>query len=230
MLPARRIGLLTIRLAVLAILGLIIINPVRVDETQGAVELPKLFYLLDASQSMAIGKDATRWDQAVETIRTHRTELRIQRDRRPGQHVPVRQPAWPLSPRSSAQRTGDSAARPGARRGIGLSPSRNGGPKRPRPRPIPTRSGRLSRRVSRTGSDRPRLRPLVVFSDGRTRDPDRTEKIARAYARMNIPVHVVPRRRRKRGRRCRHRQHGRSQSGPEALEGLRAGLRSVLRI
>ena len=37
-------------------LALIIINPVRIDETPGIVERPKLFYLLDTSQSMAIGK------------------------------------------------------------------------------------------------------------------------------------------------------------------------------
>ena len=67
--PARRAGLLVLRLAILAILGLIIFNPVRVDETPGTVERPKLFYLLDTSQSMAIGKGATRWDQVVETIR-----------------------------------------------------------------------------------------------------------------------------------------------------------------
>ena len=67
--PARRYGLLVLRLAILAILGLIMINPVRVDETPGAVERPKLFYLLDSSESMAIGKEMTRWDQVVQTIR-----------------------------------------------------------------------------------------------------------------------------------------------------------------
>ncbi|HKI17293.1 MAG TPA: hypothetical protein VKA15_05415, partial [Isosphaeraceae bacterium] len=67
--PAQRRGLLVLRLAILAILGLIIINPVRVDETPRTVERPKVFYLLDTSQSMAIGKDKTRWDQVVQTIR-----------------------------------------------------------------------------------------------------------------------------------------------------------------
>ena len=83
--PARRVGLLVIRLAILAILGLIIFNPVRVDETPGTVELPKVFYLLDTSQSMAIGKGATRWDQAVDMIR----DTARARDVRAGAHVSI---------------------------------------------------------------------------------------------------------------------------------------------
>ncbi len=66
--PARRAWLLVIRLAILAILCLIVLNPVRVDETPGTVERPRVFYLLDASQSMAIGKGPTRWEQAIRTI------------------------------------------------------------------------------------------------------------------------------------------------------------------
>ena len=33
---------------------------------------------------------------------------------------------------------------------------------------------------------------VVVFSDGRARDPDRADAIARAYGRMKVPVHVLP--------------------------------------
>ena len=53
----------------MATLALIIANPVSVEKTPGAIELPKLLYLLDTSQSMAIGKGATRWDQALNVIR-----------------------------------------------------------------------------------------------------------------------------------------------------------------
>src|SRR5262245_1472739 len=67
--PARRAGLRVVRLAILAVLGLILFNPVRVEETPGTVERPKVFYLLDASQSMAIGQGPTRWDQVLQTIR-----------------------------------------------------------------------------------------------------------------------------------------------------------------
>ena len=68
---ARRPALLILRLALLAVVGLIITNPVRLDITPGTVERPKLFYLLDTSQSMAIGHGtSTRWDQ-VEIGRAH---------------------------------------------------------------------------------------------------------------------------------------------------------------
>ena len=33
---------------------------------------------------------------------------------------------------------------------------------------------------------------MVVFSDGRARDPDRADAIARAYGRMKVPIHVFP--------------------------------------
>ncbi len=89
--PARRAGLLVVRLAILAILGLIIVQPRRVDETPGAVERPKLFYLLDTSQSMAIGKGPTRWDQVVANDPDRRRGSRPSQ-RSPGQHVPVREP------------------------------------------------------------------------------------------------------------------------------------------
>ena len=33
---------------------------------------------------------------------------------------------------------------------------------------------------------------VVVFSDGRARDTDRADTIARAYGRMKVPIHVLP--------------------------------------
>ena len=74
---------MAVRLALLAIVGLIIMNPVRVDETPGVTELPKVMYLLDASQSMAIGKGTTRWDQVVEILSSSRELLTRKRVPRP---------------------------------------------------------------------------------------------------------------------------------------------------
>ncbi len=189
MMPARRIGLLTIRLALLAILGLIIMNPVRVDETKGSLELPKLFYLLDASQSMALGKDATRWNQALETIRTTASA----RNPRVAAQVSTFRFGARLAavdPEFCRRAPAESAAghEPGA------SPVAESG-KAGEPAPAPTDSdtllgASLEELTDRFGQTPPQA--LVVFSDGRTRDPARALKIARAYARMNIPVHVVP--------------------------------------
>ena len=187
--PARRLGLLVLRLAILAILGLIIINPVRVDETPGTVERPKLFYLLDTSQSMAIGKGSTRWDQVVQTIR----DADRARDPRDGAEVSM----FRFGSRLAAVdadfwRPGGSRARSPehARRVLAAEPPRPG-----EPPPAPTDSdtllgASLEGLTDRFGQTPPQA--VVVFSDGRARDPDRADTIARAYGRMKVPVHVLP--------------------------------------
>jgi len=187
--PARRIGLLAVRLAVLAILGLIITNPVRVDETPGTVELPKLFYLLDTSQSMAIGKGATRWNQAVDTIRSAARA----RDPRAGAIVSM----FRFGSRLAA--VDPEFWRPAGAEPVSLSaPGAVLAAEASRPTeqpPAPTDSdtllgASLESLTDRFGQSPPQA--LVVFSDGRTRDPDRAERIARAYGRMKVPVHVLP--------------------------------------
>ncbi len=187
--PARRAGLLVVRLAILAILGLIMFNPVRVDETPGTVERPKVFYLLDTSQSMAIGKGPTRWDQVLQTIRNADEAL----DPRRGAQV-------------STFRFGSrlAAVNAGFWRKPEPKPPRQGAPgtvlaaEPPRPTeppPAPTDadtllSASLEGLADRFGQVPPQA--VVVFSDGRARDLDRSDAIARAYGRMKVPVHVVP--------------------------------------
>jgi uncharacterized membrane protein len=187
--PARRLGLLAIRLAVLAILGLIIVNPVRVDETPGAIELPKLFYLLDASQSMAIGKGATRWDQTVNTIR----DAANLRDPRKGAQVST----FRFGSRLAAvdpEFWRPSAADPEPRSAPGsvlAAEARRPTEEPPGPTDADTVLGAsLEGLTDRFGQTPPQA--LVVFSDGRIRDPERTETIARAYGKMKVPVHVFP--------------------------------------
>src|SRR4051794_39584404 len=68
--PSKRRGLRVLRGMILALMALILLNPVRVEETPGAVERPRVVYLIDTSQSMALGKaEKSRWDQVVSTIR-----------------------------------------------------------------------------------------------------------------------------------------------------------------
>ena len=155
--PARRIGLLALRLAILAILGLIIINPVRVDETPGAVERPKVFYLLDTSQSMAIGKehDPLGPGRANDPRRRAGSGTRVPEPRSACSGSAA---AWPPWTRTSGGRRKPSP-RPEARPAPCWPPSLHARPSRPRPRPIPTRSWVPRSKVSRTGSARPRLRP-----------------------------------------------------------------------
>ena len=188
--PARRLGLLVLRLAILAILGLIIINPVRVDETPGTVERPKLFYLLDTSQSMAIGKNSDPLG-AGRANDPRRRPARGPPRRRPGQHVPVREPAGGGGQRLRAA-GGRSSRLPGARLAQ-CSPLSPRGPSEPPPAPTDSDTllgASLEGLTDRFGQTPPQA--VVVFSDGRARDADRADAIARAYGRMKVPVHVLP--------------------------------------
>jgi uncharacterized membrane protein len=187
--PARRAGLLVIRLAILAILGLILINPVRVDETPGTIERPRVFYLLDASQSMAIGKRATRWEQSVRTIR----DADRGRDPRLGAQVSLFRfgsrlaalDAGFLQPASGGASHGGApgaalAAEPAVREEVLPAPTD----------PDTLLAASLEGLTNQFGQAPPQA--VVVFSDGRARDPDRADVMARAYARMKVPIHVLP--------------------------------------
>ncbi len=187
--PARRPALLVLRTAILGILLLIIINPIRIDEMPGIVERPKLFYLLDTSQSMAIGKGSTRWDQVVQTIR----DVDRARDARDGAQISIfrfgnnlaavnsefwRPPGATMASRSTAGAV------------LAAEPARPG-----EPPPAPTDSdtllsASLEELTQRFGQSPPQA--VVVFSDGRASDQDRADSIAQSYGRMKIPVHVLP--------------------------------------
>ncbi len=187
--PARRLGLLVLRLAIMTILGLIIFNPVRVDETPGTVERPKLFYLLDTSQSMAIGKSSTRWEQVVQTIR----DAGRVRDTREGADVSM----FRFGSRLAAVDVDfarPAVAAPAAR----STPAAVVAAEPPRPSeppPSPTDSDTLLGASLEALTDRFGQAPpqaVVVFSDGRARDTERADAIARAYGRIKLPVHVLP--------------------------------------
>jgi uncharacterized membrane protein len=170
--PAKRRGLWVFRALILAVLALILLNPVRVEETPGAIERPKVVYLVDTSQSMALGKaEKTRWDEVVSTIRDAEGN------------------------RASGVGPDVGVFRFGARLSAIEAPFwRRSGPSKD-PVPAPTDSdtlltGSLESLAERFGQDPPRA--VVLFSDGRASDAQRAPAIARGYGRMNVPIHVVP--------------------------------------
>ncbi len=66
---ARRWGLLAIRAAAVGTLLVILLNPSDVSQTPGPIDRPDIFYLLDSSQSMAVGDQETRFDHATRMMR-----------------------------------------------------------------------------------------------------------------------------------------------------------------
>ena len=188
--PSRRLGLWVIRSLVLAVLALILLNPVRVEETPGSVERPKVVYLVDTSQSMALGKaDKTRWDQVVSTIRAAESTGPVDVGPQVGIYrfgnrlAAIERPFWRMATSKLQSEAGQEEAK-------AADP-----PPSSEPPPAPTDSdtlltGSLEALAGRFGQAPPRA--VVVFSDGQAHDPDRASAIARGYRRMNVPIHVVP--------------------------------------
>jgi uncharacterized membrane protein len=186
--PARRWGLLVVRLFILAALGVVLLNPVQVDEMPGSVEQPQVFYLVDTSQSMTLGKGTSRWDQAVKTIRDAdrpgdpKTSAQLGVFRFGSRLAAVEGPFW-RPPAPSPKPTGAGLA-------IAAEPQR---PSAPPPAPTDDETllgSSLEALTGRFGQTPPQA--VVLFSDGSARDADRAATIARAYGKMKIPVHVVP--------------------------------------
>jgi len=163
---ARRWGLLMIRALAVVTLLAILANPVRVDELPGAVERPRVLYLLDVSESMSLGDETTRFEEATRTIdEVH--EL-LPSDFRP--HLS----AYCFGRRLSAIESPE-----------GLDPQAI---------PPPTDSdtqlqSALRQLTGRFGPVAPAS--VVLFSDGRAREPAGVEQIARRYAEMKVPVHTM---------------------------------------
>ncbi|MEJ7636481.1 MAG: hypothetical protein WKF75_00450 [Singulisphaera sp.] len=183
--PARRPALLALRLSIFALLALVLANPVWVDRTPGAVEKPKVVYLVDTSQSMALGKGASRWERAVQTIRDSGPRDAQVNVFRFGSRLAAVDSLF-----GNPSELGSGSTSPG-QTGSAVADK----PARTAPPPAPTDedtllTGSLEGLTGRFGQTPPQA--VVVFSDGRARDPDRAESIATAYARMKIPIHVLP--------------------------------------
>src|SRR5262245_55748705 len=149
----------------LALLVLIVLNPVRVSVTPGIVSRPEVHVLLDASQSMLLGTPESRWQEGTALLRDAlkrqqgHADVRVHRF---GQRVvPVDLDAFVAG--------GDLA----------------------RPDDADTQLASAFRQlVGRLGRDAPA--GVVVVSDGRVRDPEKVDEMAGPWRRLHVPVHIVP--------------------------------------
>ncbi|MDA1054065.1 MAG: glutamine amidotransferase [Planctomycetota bacterium] len=176
---ARRSGLLVIRGVVVLLLLLLLFNPVQVSESPGKIERADVFYLMDASESMKMGGDeGTRWDHAVEIIHDAQEKSRdkiaadVKLFRFGNRLASVEERGQGSEVRSQEDEKADSLA--------AVTPT-----------DTDTRLQMALRQVtSRFGRSPPAA--LVVFSDGRARDTEGIEELARHFAELNVPIHVVP--------------------------------------
>jgi len=163
---SRRMGLIGIRVVTIALLAALLINPVKLHETNGAKNQADVFYLLDSSQSMAVGDDGSRWSRSLAMIRDsqrhgNETLANISLFRFGQRLAAVEQSVWQKPNEEFKPTDADTQL-----------------------------AAALRQLTSRFGRTPPAA--VVVFSDGRARDAADVEKLAAHFAKMKVPIHVVP--------------------------------------
>jgi uncharacterized membrane protein len=204
---ARHWGLWSIRATIVGLVVLVLLNPVKVDELPGPVKQPEMFYLLDASASMQMGNPRSRWDESLAMIRSA-GELAadspaIVKPFRFGQRLAaIDQPAQ-VGVGSGGDSPGvdrsnqDAASADGASGGaLTITKTSNKPAEAKSKRPIAPIDGdtRLHAALRQISSRFGRVPPqgIVVFSDGRIHDETGLAQLAAEFARLKVPIHVVP--------------------------------------
>ena len=180
---AQRWSLWGLRGAILLIVVVVILNPVKVDQLEGPKQHPEMFYLVDASASMQMGNPRSRWDQTLATIRAA--------------HEKASDSTAVIKPFRFGQRLA-AIERPdqiGLAAGeiLKITPAANTGrtPKAVTPTDGDTRLQAALRQISSRFSRVP-PQGIVLFSDGRVHDETGLEQIAAEFAKLKVPIHVVP--------------------------------------
>ena len=164
--PARRPVLWVLRGLILAVLVAILANPVRVDRLPGRVERSDVVYLLDTSASMALGESTSRFAQAVQMVRD--VDRLVPAEKQPDLSV------YRFGQRLAAI---DS---PALEHLASIAPT-----------DADTQLlSALRQLTGRFVGAQPHS--VVLFSDGRCREPDGVQEMARRYAELRVPIHVVP--------------------------------------
>jgi hypothetical protein len=190
---SRRWSLWALRGAILAIVAVVLLNPVRVDELPGPVERPEMFYLLDTSASMQMGSPKSRWDESLETIsEAHRlaaSSPAVPKPFRFGQRLA----AIERLPGADGAGPANGSASPEQPAGKNSSPTTTSSP-HAQPLAPTDADTRLLSALRQISSRFGRVPPLgiVVFSDGRAHDDVGIEQLAAEFARLKTPIHVVP--------------------------------------
>ena len=210
---ARRWGLIGIRAAAVGTLLVILLNPSEVSQSPGPIDRPDIFYLLDSSQSMAIGDQETRFEHAARLMReadsamADEAHANVKLFRFGHRLAAVETEAGVIGAAhvtrsvsegrggSIKNRVGESPALADASGYLMAAESPRAAAKSKAKPLAPTDSDTQLLTALRQVSSRFGRRPpagLVLFSDGRARDEAGVEQLAAQFARLKVPVHVVP--------------------------------------
>ena len=189
---SNRRSLWIVRGAVLATVAVILLNPVRVDELPGPIERSEMFYMLDTSASMQMGNPRSRWDESLRLIR----QANEQAPAAPAIVKPFR-----FGQRLAAIEQLDQiglAARPSPSSAplTPVSATESAADKLRGKKPVGPTDGdtRLFTALRQISSRFGRVPPqgIVLFSDGRAREESGLDQLAAEFARLKVPIHVVP--------------------------------------
>ena len=204
---ARRKALIALRCAVLGVLGMLFLNPVVVTETPGDIDRPEMFFVLDSSSSMQMGSGSNRWDDSLGMIEaaeqvsaeTVGADVRMFRF---GQRLSAVLTAEDIAEKQKAEK--QKAASENS-----AEDSSNDAIEKASPKPKATSvtqaipldqiepvdsDSRLLQALRQLPSRFGRKPPagIVLFTDGRVRDPDAVREAAASFKQLGVPVHVAP--------------------------------------
>ncbi len=158
---ARSLVLVALRGSALAILVLILLDPVRVATTRVPGERPEAVFLYDGSRSMALERPTSRLGRVEGLASEARAAVA------PGRLPPIAR--YRFGRELAAIADGEA------------------------PRPLDDESklrDALERLPSRFGATLPS--GVFVLSDGRSSESTGFDQVARGYAKLGVPIHVVP--------------------------------------
>lgn len=169
-------------------------NPVRVTEQKGTIQPSQVFFMLDASESMAIGNEnGTPWDKAVDLIQGA-TKTAYEK-------AAAEVSLFRFGRRLKAIGTPDELGLTDSMSDDGMGVSfvekasddevqESEDDASPADEPDTQLFVALRQISSRFGRKPPSA--VVVFSDGRARDAAHVDTVATAFSKLGVPVHAVP--------------------------------------
>ena len=184
---AKRWPLFALRSLLFGVLALLLLNPVITTRTEGDVERSELFYIVDSSASMNMGSGSTRWSDSVKMIQEADEAVR----KSAGADIRLFRFGRRLASVNNPKLLGLDLVS-----GRSMSDTQSTETQTESSSPIePVDSdSRLLQALRRTPSRFGRKPPagIVLFSDGRVREPENVVKLASTFKKLGVPIHVAP--------------------------------------
>lgn len=178
-LVSKRVELVLLRVVSLGIFATILFGPTIIDEQVGTITRPEMMLVYDGSQSMQLGREASRWDAALQFANDAQSSVDA-RDSENCRSFRFGHQLQPLSHQNKASSTEEDKANSNA--ALDDKPPANATDSR-----LADALKQLLPQTTTTATS-----GVVLLSDGRVRATDTVEKLAEVFGESKIPIHVVP--------------------------------------